>query len=187
MFQRFTAAARQTVIDAQQESRRLRNPAIGTEHLLLALTLGPPADPTRAALAEAGLTHETVQAQLLRIVGTGGLDAAALSTVGIDLDEIRTRVEAEFGPGSLDEEPGPPRRWRRFGLGGHLPFGGDAKEALELGLREAIDLGDRDYTRVHLLLGLLRSPGLGLRIVEALGVSTGSLRTRLTAPMRDTA
>ena len=187
MFQRFTAAARQSVIDAQQEARRLRHPTIGTEHLLLALTLGSPADRTRTALADAGLTHETVQAQLLRIVGTGDLDAAALSTVGIDLDEIRTRVEAEFGAGALDEEPRRGGRWRRFGFGGHLPFGGDAKEALELGLREAIDLGDRDYTRVHLLLGVLRSPGLGLRIVEALGVPIGPLRARLTAPMRDTA
>ncbi|MBO1420035.1 Clp protease N-terminal domain-containing protein [Streptomyces sp. FH025] len=36
MFERFTDAARQVVVTAQQEARELRHDHIGTEHLLLA-------------------------------------------------------------------------------------------------------------------------------------------------------
>ena len=40
MFERFTAAAREVVINAQQEARQLGHPYIGTEHVLLALVRG---------------------------------------------------------------------------------------------------------------------------------------------------
>lgn len=189
MFERFTAAARQSVVNAQLEARRLHHPRIGTEHLLLALTLGPESDPARVVLGEFGLDHEATEAQLLHITGTGRLDAEALSSVGIDLDEIRRRVEAEFGPGALDEVD-PLRSSRRpglFGLGGHIPFGNDAKDALELALREAIELGHRELGSAHILLGVLRSSGLAIRVVDASGVSTGLLRSRLALRMRTSA
>ena len=38
--------------------------------------------------------------------GGDGLDAAALGTVGIDLDAVRDSVEAAFGPGALDAPRG---------------------------------------------------------------------------------
>lgn len=189
MFERFTRRARQTVITAQDEARRLRHRQIGSEHLLLALTLDEEGAAARSVLAELGLTHESAEGQLLRIRGSEALDAEALSSVGIDLEEIRRRVETQFGPGALDE-PTPPirRRLPRLSqIGGGIPFGDDAKLSLEIALREAIRLHDGDIRSAHILLGLLRASGLGVRIIEAAGVQPGLLRSRLALRMRTSA
>ena len=55
MFERFTAEARQVVVGAQHEARRLHHGSIGTEHLLLSL-LGQ-RTPSSAVLARHGLTR----------------------------------------------------------------------------------------------------------------------------------
>ena len=52
MFERFTTEARQTVVGAQTEARRLRHRWIGTEHLLLALLAQD--TPSTAVLARYG-------------------------------------------------------------------------------------------------------------------------------------
>ena len=58
MFERFTVEARQVVVGAQHEARRLHSGRIGTEHLLLALLMQP--TPSTAVLARHGLTREAV-------------------------------------------------------------------------------------------------------------------------------
>lgn len=147
MFERFTPAARQVVIRAQDEARGFAHPWIGTEHLLLAV-LAAPDSPAAALLAEQGVTLDTARAALDLLVGRGGFcasDAAALRTVGIDLDQVRRSAEATFGPGALDRPPA----WRcrrRFVVGrrhrlddasGELPFMPRAKRALERARHEA--------------------------------------------------
>jgi ATP-dependent Clp protease ATP-binding subunit ClpA len=94
-------------------------------------------------------------------------DAETLAALGISLGEIRERVEAEFGPQAWESPP--PRRNR-------LPFDDDAKEALELALREAIELRHRRIGPEHILLGLLRQDGRACRVLESLGVVPGELR-----------
>ena len=109
MFERFTPAARQVVVRAQEEARAFRHPWLGTEHLLLGVLAEPDAPGVRA-LSGLGVTLNTTRAALGQVVGRGGLgesDADALQTLGIDLEEVRRRVEASFGPGALDH---PPRR-----------------------------------------------------------------------------
>ena len=100
MFERFTEEARQVVVGAQEEARRLHHSHIGTEHLLLGLL--DQDTPTAAVLARHGLTRESTVAAIRAFTGGEGLDAAALGTVGIDLDAVRDSVEAAFGPGALD-------------------------------------------------------------------------------------
>src|SRR6266568_7170149 len=69
MFERFTDAARQAVVLAQDEARTLRHNYIGTEHLLLGLLReGGVAARTLDAF---DVTLEEVQAQVARIVGQG--------------------------------------------------------------------------------------------------------------------
>jgi hypothetical protein len=94
---------------AQEESRRLRHHYLGTEHLLLGV-LGVRGAPGARALARFGLGVDAVRADVARIIGIGPErigedDAEALRTIGIDLDEVRQRVEEEFGPGALDWPP----------------------------------------------------------------------------------
>lgn len=106
MFERFTGNARQVVVQAQHSARRLGHNYIGPEHLLLAAaTLDEPAS---AVLREQGVTPERIEAQIAGIIGPGNsgqatdplhdLDRDALAAIGIDLDVVRTRIEAAFGP-----------------------------------------------------------------------------------------
>ena len=166
MFERFTPEARQVVEGAQQQARDLRHDRIGTEHLLLAL-LTRQGTTSAAVLARHGLTRSAVVTDVARFTGAE-LDAEALTSVGIDLDAVRSSVEAAFGPGALD---------RRRGRTGHIPFTTRAKKVLELSLREAIALKSRSITDGHVLLGLIREgEGLAAKVLHDRGVDLPALR-----------
>jgi ATP-dependent Clp protease ATP-binding subunit ClpA len=194
MFDRFTPAARQVVIRAQDEARSFGHPWLGTEHLLLG-ELAEPGALGVSVLSDLGVTLDTGRAALRQLVGTGGLsesDAEALRTLGIELDEVRRRVEASFGPGALDHVPHRrphPRPWRRgrcepAAVSGQLPFMPRAKRALERAQREAATLGDRDIGVEHLLLGLLdpRS-NMAVELLRHLGVNPELVRARVLADL----
>jgi ATP-dependent Clp protease ATP-binding subunit ClpA len=110
MFERFTDGARHVVAQAQHDARRLGHSHIGCEHLLLAAAEA--AEPASAVLRDQGVTPERVEAEILRTIGPGavagpadplrGLDREALAAIGIDLDVVRARIEAAFGPDALD-------------------------------------------------------------------------------------
>jgi ATP-dependent Clp protease ATP-binding subunit ClpA len=70
VFDRFTEGARQTIVLAQEEARRLRHNYIGTEHLLLGL-LREHDDLAAQVLAEMGVVLDEVRGQVVRLVGTG--------------------------------------------------------------------------------------------------------------------
>jgi ATP-dependent Clp protease ATP-binding subunit ClpA len=194
MFERFTPAARQVVVRAQEEARAFGHPWLGTEHLLLGV-LAEPQAPAVSVLSDLGVTLDTGRAALRQLVGLGrgGLgesDAEALRTLGIDLDEVRRRVEASFGPGALDHPPHPrgrrrrPRRRGPAAATGHLPFMPRAKRALERAQREALALRDRDIGVEHLLLGLLdpRS-NMAVELLRHLDTDPEVVRTRVLADL----
>ena len=112
MFERFTPDARAIVVQAQQHARRLGHNFIGGEHLLLSVVSAD--HPASAVLAAHGITPEYVEAEMLRWMGLGrgagcedapfgGLDRDALASIGIDLDAVRARIEATFGPHAMAE------------------------------------------------------------------------------------
>ncbi|HEX6697531.1 MAG TPA: Clp protease N-terminal domain-containing protein [Solirubrobacteraceae bacterium] len=176
MFERFTQDARQAVVLAQEEAVALRHGWIGTEHLLLGV-LRADGDGARL-LAGFGLDAAGVRDDVVRIVGRGedDIDRDALATLGIDLDEVRARVERAFGPGALIRR----RRCRRGGVERRVPFTARAKKALELSLHEAIALADRDLRGEHLVLGLLREgDGVAARILRERGVTHAAARERI--------
>ncbi|MBV1850829.1 Clp protease N-terminal domain-containing protein [Catellatospora tritici] len=182
MLERFTTAARTTVLAARTEARQLGHPQIGTEHLLLAL-LRPESGTAYEILTTAGLDHATTTAAVTRLVGTiapfGPGDVAALEAIGIDLEAVRTRLEETFGPGALDPAPPKPKR----GLFGRRTeprtgrFGPRAKVVLELALREAIRLHHNHIGTEHLLLGIIREQqGLAAKVLTDAGVDLRELR-----------
>lgn len=176
MFERFTTEARQAVVGAQHEARRLHSGRIGTEHLLLAL-LGRPT-PSAAVLARHGLTRDQVSEAVRHYVGDGDIDAEALTALGIDLDAVRSSVEASFGPGALDRRPD------ERGRAGHIPFTPRAKKVLELSLREALAMKSKSIADGHIALGLLREgEGLAMKVLADRGVDTVELRRDLTAAL----
>ena len=115
MFERFTDDARAVVKGAVAEAARRDSPAVGVEHVLVLLArTEPPASPvTAAALAGAGLTPDGLAAVLddldltARRGGLGAADAAALQSLGIDVDAIVAGVEQVHGRGALaPQQPG---------------------------------------------------------------------------------
>ena len=177
MFERFTPEARQTVVQAQAEATALHHPRIGTEHLLLGL-VGQEGTPTSAVLARHGLTRESVLESVSALVGD--LDAEALTSLGIDLDAVRERVEATFGPGALDD----PARRSGSTAGGRVPFNARAKKVLELSLREALALKHRHISDGHIALGLLREgQGLAMKVLHDRGIDPVELRREVTAAL----
>jgi ATP-dependent Clp protease ATP-binding subunit ClpA len=70
MFERFTEDARQVIVAAQEEARLLDHDHIGTEHLLIGLGRSPDDLPGRA-LAEFGVSADTVRAKVTEMFGHG--------------------------------------------------------------------------------------------------------------------
>ena len=174
MFERFTDSARDCVAGAQEEARGLGHRYIGTEHLLAALTRDERGLGGRVA-RDLGLTPDDVREDILQIIGPGDLDADALATIGIDLNEVRRRVEETFGPGALD----------RCDSSGRIPFTPRSKKALELSLREAIHLGDKFIGSEHVLLGIARvDDGVGARILSHHGITRERVETAVNEARR---
>ena len=177
MFERFTRSARTVVTGAHRQAAATASPEIRPEHLLMALLaeetclavrvlegLGEPPVVVSRALERHRLRH---------IDGLDEDDAAALRTIGIDLDEVVRRVEQNLG----GLAPAPRRARPRFSRA--------SKKVLALGLREAISLGHNYIGTEHLLLGLLRG---GDRVVTdtfaELGVTHRALRRAVGAAVR---
>jgi ATP-dependent Clp protease ATP-binding subunit ClpC len=74
LFERFTEAARQVVVSAQDEARGLRHDYIGTEHLLLGLLR----DEGIAArvLLDLSVRPDEVRAQVVHLIGRGKTERA---------------------------------------------------------------------------------------------------------------
>ena len=190
MPERFTGDARQVVVCASEQARRLGHGFIGGEHLLYGLASAD--GEVGAVLRERGVTPERVEAEFVRLIGpentAGGslfdtLDRDALTTIGIDLDTVRERIEAAFGPAALAPEAPAPRRWRRSRPGqgpgrvtGHIPLTRRAKKCLESSLREAQAHSSGHLGAEHIALALLAmDDGVPHRILSVIGASAPCL------------
>jgi Clp amino terminal domain, pathogenicity island component len=116
MLERFTGDARGVVTGAREGALRLGHDWIGCEHLLLALTAT--GGEVGTILRDQGITPDRVRWETVRLAGAGRgaslsdvLDRDALASIGIDLDAVRGKVEAAFGPGAFTAAPA--RRPRR--------------------------------------------------------------------------
>jgi Clp amino terminal domain, pathogenicity island component len=70
MFERFSANARQVVVQAQEQARMLRHNYIGTEHILLGVLRLPDSVGGRA-LSGVGVSFSDVRERVLAVVGEG--------------------------------------------------------------------------------------------------------------------
>ena len=120
------------------------------------------------AQEEAGLlNHGFIGTEhiLLGLVAEGdGLAAKALESLDISLDAVRERVREIIGP---SRSSAPDSR----------PFTPRAKKALELSLREALQLGHNYIGTEHLLLGVVREgDGVGAQVLVSLGADLNRVR-----------
>ena len=203
MFERFTGDARTAMVRAQEHARRLGHGYIGCEHLLLAAASA--SEPASAALREHGVTPQAVETEIVRLTGLGRAaslfspaDREALASLGIDLDAVRERIEATFGPDAFtragsgacrSSRPAWRKSARRGGAGrnaapghrtGHIPFTPRAKRSLARSLHEAQARHDNYIGIEHITLALVAmDDGAVPPILSALGTSQAALRTAI--------
>ena len=102
---------------------------------------------------------------LLGLIHEGeGVGARALELLDISLEAVRAKVEETIGRG--EQAPG-----------AKMPFTPRAKTALELALREALQLNHVYIGTEHLLLGLIReSEGVAAQVLVDLGADLERVR-----------
>jgi ATP-dependent Clp protease ATP-binding subunit ClpA len=192
VFDRFTNLAKRSITLAQDEAMDLGHDFIGTEHLLLGL-LGLHQGLPAPIFAEVGITLDGARSETVRMLTAAGISAtasqdaaAALASIGIDVDEIKRRADDTFGPGRF-RYPRP-------------PFTRRAQGVLIAAVREADALGRPEIGPEHMVLGLLEEPSAGsegesgqtepgqadgasgaVMILTALGADPAALRTALLA------
>lgn len=168
MFDRFTDLAKRAIVASQDAALSLGHDFIGTEHLLLGLvsTAGTAGEVLRQHGVDLSWARDETVRRLAAagVPATGGQPAMdALSMIGIDVSEIQRRADEAFGPGAF-----------RFPRPAYTPL---AKEALQLTLRAATDLGHERIDTEDLLLGLLaESEGVHIEVLSALEVDAAALR-----------
>src|SRR6202034_3809487 len=95
---------------------------------------------------------------LLGLIHEGqGVAAKALESLGISDEAVTQRIDEVVGRGTK------PAR------SGHIPFTPRAKKALELSLREALQLGHNYIGTEHIVLGLIREgEGVAVQVLVRL-------------------
>jgi ATP-dependent Clp protease ATP-binding subunit ClpC len=111
---------------------------------------------------------------LLGLIHEGhGVAAKALEALGISLTAVREQVVTTTGRGKAAPS-------------GHIPFTPEAKNVLQLSLREALDLGHNYIGTEHILLGLIREgQGVAARVLVGLGADLDRVRQQVTDLLRD--
>jgi ATP-dependent Clp protease ATP-binding subunit ClpA len=165
MFERFTDKARAVVVAAKTKAQERGDDQIRPAHMLYALTVSDGV--AGRALTALGVDAAAVERELGRAATAGAArggvaladegdnDAEALAAIGIDLDEIKRRIEENFGPGALGRVPLTPKGPLNW-TGGRLPLNEQAKLTLALSFREARAMHHTYIGTEHLLLGLIR-------------------------------
>jgi ATP-dependent Clp protease ATP-binding subunit ClpC len=98
-----------------------------------------------------------------------GMGASVLESMGITEDQVRDRLRHYMPTVRAEDAPS-----------GHIPFTPRAKRVLELGLREALQLGHDFIGTEHLLLALIREEdGLAGRTLRDLGVRLDAAREQV--------
>ncbi len=193
MFERFTDKARTVVILAKAKATE-RGDQIRPVYMLHALASGEGV--AARVLAGLGVDADSVEGLFDRTAPlrsplegeATSADAEALAAIGIDLDEIKRKVEESFGPGALERVPlasQGPLNWT-----GRMTLTREAKQSLALALQETRALHHSYIGTEHLLLGLLsvaeRNPrgDFTLDTLRDLGIDPVQARQRVLDELR---
>jgi ATP-dependent Clp protease ATP-binding subunit ClpA len=171
------SSAGAVIADALVRARAEGTSRIGEDHLFAALLASPDSGPLLGQLGRPD-EAEAVQAEVREARRRGGLTSGeeqALAGLGINLDEVVTRIEARLGPGALDSASVPARHGRRASVSP------EAVAVLNAAQRQKVARGDRQTTARHLLLGLLARPGLFADALAARGITLASVLQAMEA------
>ncbi len=117
------------------------------------------------------LGHDVIEAEHLLLALLADDDGGAIRVLvasGVEPEPTRAEIESRFGRGAATT------------VEAHIPFTDRAKRALELSLREALQLGHRHIGTEHVLLGLLRDGrGVGAEVLVDRGLELTEVRARV--------
>ncbi len=132
MYDKFTDRARKVIAFAKEEAVRLGHDYLGTEHVLLGI-----------------------------IKDGGGIAAAVLESLSVELDKLKTEIEDRV----MESQGGTM-------LAGEIPFMPQTKKVFELAAEESQTLGHNYIGTEHLLLGLLKEgEGIAARVLIEMGIN----------------
>jgi ATP-dependent Clp protease ATP-binding subunit ClpA len=167
MFEKFSKDARSAIVHAQEQARMMREPMIEPAHLVMGLALTE--STARELLDQWDASATELRERYARQPRADALDSEALAELGIDVAQVRERVESTFGQGALDASP---KQWRA----GHIPFSPSAKKSLELTLREAQALEHKEISSGHMLLGTISADPETLAVLIGSAAQVEQLR-----------
>jgi hypothetical protein len=176
---------------ARAEAGIARHGYVGLEHLLLALTQ-PDAPATARLLAAHGITTERSRDAVWLVVGSGRGDgprfdpATLLATLGIDLDQIRSHIQAQFGPDAIHHLYASDVGWnlRPRGPLCDLGLSPQLKRAIDRTLGHCWDTAPPQMHE-HLLLSALESDSHAVAAVfDELGTSVSRVRDAVTPQLQ---
>ena len=144
-FEKFSESARRVLSLAQEEAQRFNHGYIGTEHILLGLAREP-----------------------------DGVAAKVLSSLGVELNKVRSAVEFIIGRGER-------------AASGEIGLTLRAKKVIELAVDEARRLNHHYIGTEHLLIGLMREgEGVAAGVLESLGVNLDKVRAETSRILTQT-
>jgi len=194
MFERFTDKARTVVILARAKATE-HGDQIRPVHMLYALASAEGV--AARALASLGVDAASVEGLFDRTTPlrspleaeATSEDAEALAAIGIDLDEIKRRIEEGFGPGALARTGAQvhqgPLNWT-----GRMTLTRESKRSLAFALKETRALHHTYIGTEHLLLGLLSMAERNPRgeftpdTLRELGIDPAQARQRVLDELR---
>ena len=116
---------------------------------------------------------------LLGLIREGdGVAAKALESLGISLTAVREQVQESISQEVTGRD--------QHDLSGHIPFTPGAEKVLELGLREALQLGHDFIGTEHILLGLIcEGEGSAAQVLITFGAGLNRVRQRVIELVSD--
>ena len=132
MYDKFTDRARKVIAYAKEEAQRLGNDYLGTEHILLGI-----------------------------LKDGGGIAAAVLDSMSVDIEKLKLEIEDRVMDGSGGTM-----------IAGEIPFMPQTRKVFELAAEESQSLGHNYIGTEHLLLGLLKEgEGIAARVLIEMGIT----------------
>ncbi len=171
MRESFASSVAAVIVDALTRARAEGTNQIREEHLFAALSSNPDSRVLLGRLDGAGGAQAVLDVvrEARRRAGIGASEQEALAEVGIDLDAVVARVEAQLGEGALDDTRISARRRRRVSMSP------EAIAVLTAAQREKAAHGDRHLAAEHLVLGLLSGEDVLPEALRARGITVAGV------------
>ncbi len=108
---------------------------------------------------------------LLGLLSEEGVAGRVLRELGLEVERVREMIQRLGGEGRY--------------TGGRIELAPETQQALEFSLQEARTMGHHYVGTEHLLLGLMRAGGMGVEVLQKLGVTEDQVRRQVRRVLQE--